>query len=185
MLFRLSDIATQAPKDTAPERADSGAVTDANRQKSMLCKAEQSLAEALPKLERGTTTHYLTAGAWALHDLVRHVARQTGPAHLIGFTWSITEPAVRQLVTMRDNRELLSMSMIIDTAMSKWSRAACEFAKNNSLQFRTTPIHAKGFLLTNDKWAISVISSANFSNNPRIEAGVITDDPNIYAFHRS
>ncbi len=180
MLFKPSQIETAE----TTKKSKSGAMTDTNRQEAKLCRAEQALAEAMPKLERNTTTHFLTAGAWALHDLVRHIVRQTGPAHLIGFTWSITEPAVRQLVKMRNEGDILSMSLIIDTAMSKWSRAACLFAQNNALDFRTTPIHAKGFLITNDEWSVSVISSANFSNNPRIEAGVITDNPDIYNFHR-
>jgi len=44
-------------------------------------------------------------------------------------------------------------------------------------------LHTRGGWLINDSWAISCVGSANFTNNPRIEAGHISTARNVAEFH--
>ena len=43
--------------------------------------------------------------------------------------------------------------------------------------------HSKGFILKNDRWRVSCIGSANYSNNPTIEGGALTTNPEVYAMN--
>ena len=47
------------------------------------------------------------------------------------------------------------------------------------------PCHAKAAVLINDDFAVSIATSANLTNNPRIEVYVIVDDPDIAEFHKT
>ncbi|MEI3000522.1 MAG: hypothetical protein V8T86_06415 [Victivallis sp.] len=76
------------------------------------------------------------------------------------------------------------MSFIVDAKMSKWSAAALSILTKHCDRIVRTANHAKGFLLSNAEWRVSVISSANFSNNPRIEGGCISTNPVVFDMHR-
>jgi hypothetical protein len=45
-------------------------------------------------------------------------------------------------------------------------------------------IHAKGFVIWNDEWQVTCTTSMNFSNNPRIEAGVISTEKSVFEFSK-
>lgn len=142
-----------------------------------------SLGEVIGKISKDMDIHYVSAGSWALHDLLRYVIQQVGPADVLGFTWSITQPAADQLVDMIQKGEIKSLSIVMDGKMSKWSRGASVYLKDHCRDFRIVGCHAKGFWLHSEKMDVSVVSSANFSNNPRIEAGVISTQEGVCDFH--
>lgn len=52
-------------------------------------------------------------------------------------------------------------------------------------RYRALPTHAKISPLGNEEHHIVVEGSANWTGNPQIEQYVITDDPEIYGFHRA
>jgi len=56
-------------------------------------------------------------------------------------------------------------------------------ARQQFADIRVSSCHAKAFALINDSWAISCVGSANFTNNPRIEAGHISTARNVAEFH--
>ena len=45
--------------------------------------------------------------------------------------------------------------------------------------------HAKVTVIQNETWGISIVSSANYTRNPRIEAGVICNSKEIAEFHKN
>ena len=191
----LFDLPAEQEREQEPERLDqpakgkgkadpiTGGKAVAANFEGAICRSQTALSAAIPDVPLGACVQFVTNGAWALHDLVRHLAEIIGPAHLFGFTWSITEPGATQLVSLQTAGKLLSIKMVVDSNMSKWSRDACQYASANMLQFKTATIHAKGFTLHNENRYLSVVGSANFSNNPRIEAGTIIDGKEAFDFN--
>lgn len=182
--LRLFSDRLFSPKDQPPTVSAETAVVLATRTNTRLAKADQALSLALPRLDQATDYHVMSAGSWALHDVVRHFAKQTGPVECRGFTWSLTMPAVEMLVWMRKDGALTGLQMVVDCQMSKWSVEASNYLATNAERVYKTGIHAKGFLLSNETWKVSVIASANFSNNPRLEAYSISTAPEVFDFHR-
>ena len=161
-----------------------GGVAVAENETVRVCGPLLKLKNAIGTLERGKNIHFVTAGSWALHDLVKYLLTQTGPADLLAFTWSLTIPAAVTLIRQQEAGNLRNMSFIVDAKMSKWSAAALSILTKHCDRIVRTANHAKGFLLSNAEWRVSVISSANFSNNPRIEGGCISTNPVVFDMHR-
>jgi hypothetical protein len=51
-----------------------------------------------------------------------------------------------------------------------------------SFNYRCISVHAKVALLWNDNWKISIITSQNATDNPKLERGIIFTDPEIFEF---
>lgn len=143
-----------------------------------------ALEDAIGKLKPGRDTHYVSAGAWSLHDLVRFCLKQTGPGAVTAFTWSLTSSAADSLINMLDCGLLLSLNLVMDSAQKKLSRGAYETLRPHCARVRLCQIHAKGFLLAAGAWRVSVATSQNMTSNPRVEIGVLSTAPAVYEFHR-
>jgi len=51
-----------------------------------------------------------------------------------------------------------------------------------SFEYRCTSVHAKVALLWNDKWNLSIVTSQNATDNPKLERGTIFTDPSVFEF---
>lgn len=91
-----------------------------------ICTPTKTLRRVLGQILPDQNKHFVTAGAWSLHDLVDYVVDQIGPIDLIGYTWSITQPAADMLIKMKLDGKIKSMSYLIDGSMSKWSKGAIQ-----------------------------------------------------------
>lgn len=143
-----------------------------------------TLQDAIGQLRQNRDTHYVSGGAWSLHDLVRYCLATTGPGTLLAFTWSLTPSATNALIDMKTAGLLLSLDLVMDSAQKKLSRGAYETLRPHCDKVRLCQIHAKGFLLAAGAWRVSVVTSQNFSTNPRYEIGVLSTAQSIYNFHR-
>ena len=178
MLFELEPSVN--PNKTKSKRE----VSAEKRKTKRLAKATQALVDAIPSIEKGESIHYVSMGEWSTHDLIAHLLKFTGPAHLYACTWSITEHPIRQLVRMGSAGELISINMLMDWRTKVRCPEALQLARANFAEIKVANCHAKVSVLQNDDWKISIVGSANYTNNPRIEAGVIVDDEQIAAFHK-
>ena len=149
-----------------------------------VAKAAAQLKNAVGEVRPGESIHYATAGDWSTHDLLLHLIGQIGPAHVTASTWSISEPAVRHLVRALADGRILSLRMLVDWRVGQRSPEALQLARANAARLAMVNCHAKVSVLCNDRWSIAVVGSANYTNNPRIEAGVIAVDEAVAAFHR-
>ena len=78
------------------------------REVAMLSSRFALMRDAIGTIEPGKSIIFISAGSWALHDLLRYCLLQTGPADVDAFTWSISIPGVTaaQLAAMRQNYEV-------------------------------------------------------------------------------
>ena len=149
-----------------------------------LGKRFQNVAQVIGKIKMGTSTHYASMGQWSNHELLLHILDQTGPAELFFCTWSVSENAIRQILIYFDEKIITDVLAVLDWRVKAYRPAVFALMQYNFPKLRLTHCHGKVFVVKNKNWAVSVVGSANFTNNPRIEAGVISCDPVVAQFHQ-
>jgi len=175
MLFSL-------PAATMLGRAEAAA-TATNPTRGRLALAAQRLQDAIPAIRQGETIHYASGGVWSTHDLIEYILETTGPCHLAAATWSMSNEPCAKLVSMQADGRLLSMAMLFDWRVQVRCPEALALTKSHANRVRVSTCHAKAACLHNDDWAITIVGSANLTNNPRIEAGIIFTDRAAWQFH--
>jgi len=180
-LFDISKV----PNKIKPQKEKAEAISVKEKKiKTALGKARERLSDVIGKIEQNQTIHYVTAGDWSTHDLIFYLTEQIGPVHLIGATWSISEPACIQVINALNAGKILSMRFIFDWRVKVRSPKALQLAKMNMNDIRLTTCHAKVSVLYNQNWIVCINGSANYTNNPRIESGMICTIPEIGLFHK-
>lgn len=178
MLIDLKDITVQ-PQQETPVGADS--FTQDYHQVEFAGKAKEILKKHIGVISADKTLHWITFGRWSMHDLIFYCLNQTGPAHIMVATWSISELAIRNIVDRKTDGRILSASFLLDPRVKVRNPKPLQMLQQN---FRHTfsACHAKVTLIWNDTWSIDIIASANLTNNPRIERGLISTDRKVFDF---
>jgi len=133
------------------------------------------LDDQLPSLKQDSIFSLASEGEWSLHDLLPHLLSFTGPAKVSVASFSLSEDAVRVLNFCKECGDVIKLQCIFDYTMRSHKIDIMLFLQNVADEIRTTPNHAKLFIIENDKWKVAVIGSANLTPNPRLEiASVFT-----------
>jgi hypothetical protein len=173
---------TQAPLFEMPSAAGAESV-EPYKADPKLCKVAAALEAAFPTFERGKDYPFCTASEWSTHNLIFHLLKFTGPCHLVAATWSVSEKATVLLKYALERKQILSVRFLVDWRVRVRTPAFMALSKQGFGVVRVSNCHAKAFVLHNDDWSVSSVGSANFTNNPRIEAGHISTNPAVSAFH--
>ena len=139
--------------------------------------------DVIGNFSMGDHIHYVSAGEWSMHELLAHILNLTGPAKVWVLTWSVSENAVKFLLDMLEKKLILDLRAVFDWRVKVRTPTIFAMVKYNIDGIKLNTCHAKMAVIKNDKWAISIVGSANFTNNPRIEAGTISADKDISDFH--
>ena len=139
--------------------------------------------QALPKLTKSSHLHFVTKGHWSSHELLTSLLAVSGPANVSLTSWGLTEDPVRQLVALRSEGQIKELTMLIDRRIMVHCPTAYHLAKANIPRLRLINIHAKVIVVRSADWNITLITSANFTRNKRIEVGVISEDKTLAALH--
>ncbi len=158
---------------------------DSAKVAAKLIKVSTAIGDALGDLAPGTMYPFATGARWSNHDMIEYCQQFTGPADLVACTWSVVGHAVEKLVMMAEGGRLNSVSMLVDWRVQVRCPEALFLAQKHFANIRVTTCHAKVWVLTGPKGAVSCCGSANFTNNPRIEAGVISTQLDVCKFHRN
>ena len=149
--------------------------------KSFSPSLEQMLSQSVGLLEQGKDLHFYSFGNFNLVRLIMHLLKQTGPAHLFMTSYSFSQRSIEQLKNRLEQRQLLSFRVIVDNRVRTMSPKPFQMLIT-SFNYRCLSIHAKVALLWNDTWKISIITSQNATDNPKMERGVIQTDPAVFSF---
>jgi hypothetical protein len=150
-----------------------------------LCKATMALESAFPTFAQGYDYPYATAAEWSTHDLIFYLLKFTGPIHLTAATWSVSAKATILLKQALQAKQLLSIRFLVDWRVRVRTPEFIALAREGFGDVRISNCHAKAFVMHNAEWSVSVVGSANFTNNPRIEAGHISTNPEVADFHKN
>ncbi|MDP1621686.1 MAG: hypothetical protein Q8M08_05025 [Bacteroidales bacterium] len=180
----MSLFSTEDLTKKKPDRPKSGSIPFAGSNLLTIGKANEKLHQVFGKVIDGQSVHYASLGDWSTHDLLFFLLEQTGPARVYFTTWAISEYAIRQLYQFIEHGLILELKGIFDYRNGIRKPAELQFLQKITTEIKAAKCHAKVTVIENDNWGISVVGSANYTRNPRIEAGVLCCDKTVAAFHR-
>ena len=180
MLFSTKEQANAPAKVAPAARASEALPTDLVATfGGSLRELRQTVAEIAPD----RLVHFVTAGKWSSHQLLSYLIAQTGAVHLRMCTWSMTEDPCRALLQLRNRGLLLSAECVLSERISERTPTVYQLARNVFDKIKLAKLHAKGMVLYNDTWTVTIVGSANLTRNPKMEAGGIDTSAKTAEFH--
>lgn len=152
---------------------------------AILIRNRQSLKDAIGDIIPGQNIYFINHGRWSAHDLLFYILSITGPADLYLTAWAISEKAARLVQSACDQGLLKSVHAIFDRRIEIRNARVMATVRNFCTSLVFVDCHAKLFVISNERWSVTVMTTANLSNNLRIEAGHIYTDPAIMEMTRS
>ena len=180
----MSLFSTEELSRKKQDRKKSGSAVAGGSNLLVIGKANEKLHQVFGQINQGQSVHYASLGDWSTHDLLFFLLEQTGPARVYFTTWAISEYAIRQLYLFIENGLITELKGIFDYRNGIRKPAELQFLQKITTDIKAAKCHAKVTVIENEHWGISVVGSANYTRNPRIEAGVLCCDKTVDAFHR-
>lgn len=142
--------------------------------------------EVMGSIAPGETKHVVSMGEWSADNMLAWGLSIVGPSALTFATWSLSVAPAARIIRMSDDGHIAELAGVFDlrACIRKPEAMRMLRGKFGRNAIRIFDCHAKVYLLTGGLFPIAMISSANFTNNPRIEVSVITADPVAVEFHR-
>ncbi len=149
----------------------------------VICKGPEKLKSLLEKLQQDKQLHFISDGYWSMHDLVTELLKKYRPAEIFITTYALREFAVKQLINAIERKQITSVTLLIDYKAKARTPEVYQLASMNFNRIYLTSIHAKVTVLRSAAGCITIVGSANWTSNPRIESGVISLDEATANFH--
>lgn len=164
MLFAKGDLASKSESTTRVFPGGDSA---------QLTAGAKSLKQFFPEINPDSVYHYVSRARWSMHDLLRHLLGFTGPADVYFTTWSITMGPATMLLELKRAGLIRSLHAIVDSRIKVNAPEAHQVLAMNADSLKLAKLHAKVLVIHNEFNSATVVSSQNFTNTKRIEAGVI------------
>ena len=152
--------------------------------KKYLTQQGQTLRNHVAQFERDYSYHLVSHGTWSSHHLLRQILEQYGPATLIMTTWSMSEPAVKEVLRMVDEKLITDITALFDIRTPTSAPEAVQLAQANIAKCSLGRVHAKMLVLHGDGYSVSITTSANLTTNRKVERYVVTFNDEIADFDR-
>lgn len=151
------------------------------------CLSMQSLdalREGIDNLSKGEYLQFVSRGQWSMHELLEELLRKAGPSQVFLSTWTVTEDPVRSLFMLKKEGLIKSLSCVLDYRITDRKPKPFQLLKQTADRIALTQCHAKTLVIRGEEWDFACVGSANFSRNPRIEAGAIFEGTQAAKFHQ-
>ena len=120
-------------------------------------------------------------GTFSLIDLIDAAVDYTGPADCVIATWTAAKVEMDHVLSWLDRRRLRSAKWMVDRSFLNRQPALCASLRQafGDEGIRVSRCHAKFVLLSNDDWAVTLLTSMNLNKNARIENYMLSTDPDL------
>lgn len=133
---------------------------------------------AMGEITPGCQIFNITDGAYSLIDVVLYALRATGPAHVTACVWSAATQDTAELESRRRTGEILSLRYLLDHSFPQtkpeWYADLLSIQPRDGIRLANS--HVKFILIRNERWNVSIITSANLNRNIRMEFYELSDD---------
>jgi CRISPR/Cas system-associated exonuclease Cas4 (RecB family) len=138
-------------------------------------------------VERGDRMHIVTSGWWSMEQPICVLGEQLGPVDMWMISWAVNDDAVLRLVEAMDRGFIRNVRAVIDERMKVLRPAALDImqAAVGERNLGIMACHAKAYVLrqVDGDLAVAMVTSANWSQNPRPESLCIDADPRATAVY--
>ena len=183
MLIKPSSIIEKvyAPSEEKPEEKQALSLHESSADISFVDNADLPLTKAIGSLVQGKTIHYYSYGNFNLVRLMLYLIKQTGAVHAFMTSYSFSQKSIEAIQRQIELNNLLSFKVIVDNRVRSLSPKPFQMLMQ-AFDYRCSSIHAKVALLWNDKWKISIVTSQNATDNPKLERGTIFTNDDVFNF---
>lgn len=181
MLVKFGEIKREDPPVSAPGKEPealtaSGSLNTFSHETGLITKH-------LTKIVPGTDIHFWSFGNFNMMRLVFWIVEQTGPADVIMSTYSISPKTIQGVLNRRERGQIRNIRFIVDNRVRSLSPKPFDMLVKN-FDYRCISIHAKVACISNDKWNITIVSSQNATDNPKMERGTIFTGIDVFNFDK-
>ena len=127
---------------------------------------------------------FISDGAWNMHDLLFYLLKRFGSGKVYFTTWAISEIAMRQLYLYLKDGLITELYGLFDYRNTSRKPAELAFIQQNATKIKLAKCHAKVTVIEMPSMSISIVTSANYTRNPRLEAGNIFVCRDVAEFHK-
>jgi hypothetical protein len=167
--------------DASKDNPESVSLQEPGKDFAFVDDQSKALTKAIGDIAPGKTTHYYSYGNFNLVRLMLHIIKQTGPVHAFMTSYSFSQKSIEAIQRQIETKNFLSFKVIVDNRVRSLSPKPFQMLIE-SFDYRCSSIHAKVALLWNDKWNISIVTSQNATDNPKLERGTIFTDKAVFDF---
>lgn len=146
-----------------------------------LADPDELLTRSIGALESGKNIHFYSWANFNLVKLILYLLKQTGPASLMMTSYSFSQKSIEALNARKVSGLIRDIKVLVDNRVKVMSPKPFQMLAG-SFEYRCTSVHAKVALIWNDIWRISIITSQNATDNPKLERGIIYTDPKVFEF---
>ncbi|HRK33039.1 MAG TPA: hypothetical protein PLJ47_00490 [Candidatus Hydrogenedentes bacterium] len=153
---------------------------------------QEALADVLTTIPApGESWHLVSNAKFDFFSCVAVIVKHLGGKGVAfhGSTWTMSRSNVTELLSMFDAGAISSIAILTGTYFKRRETSVyatlLDGLQARGQRYVAFSNHAKVMLLANDTDHIVIEGSANFTANPRLEQYVITNDRDLYEFHRS
>lgn len=144
---------------------------------------EGVLSKHIGTISQDEMIHFYSFGSFNMMRLIFHLLDQTGPADIFMCSYSISQQTIEAITRRRKKGLIKDIRFIIDHRVKTMKPKPLQMLLQN-FEVRFNAIHAKVSLIENDDWHISIVSSQNATDNPKIERGIIIPFKDVFEFDK-
>jgi len=150
-------------------------------------QAGMALGGALPGPNE--TWHFISAAKYDYWNIIVEAIKAAGgAAEFYASTWTMNRNNVLELLDLFDAGEIQKFSILTGTYFKTRETSVYAQLLNGILARNQRYVsfinHTKIALIQNGEYFIAMEGSANFTQNPRLENFIITNNRELYQFHR-
>lgn len=151
--------------------------------KMIIAKRPDKLQHVINAIADGYHLHFISNGDWSMHDFFNALLPIYKPAELWFSTYAIREYSVRQIINAKDEGALTAVNLLLDYRAKVLAPEVYQLAANIVNQVKLTSVHAKIMVLKNADKCITLVGSQNWTDNPRMEVGMISTERSLGDFY--
>jgi len=141
------------------------------------------LASLLAQMDGVQCRHFVTDGSWSLFDFLLKLAETKPIEELYITTYSMTEMSARVIGQLVVDKKILKVFFLMDYKSEMRYPNVHQILRNIGT-LEVTKLHAKVMIVKfSDEQYYTLIGSANWTQNPRVEAGVLDNNPTTAKQH--
>lgn len=139
------------------------------------CMSEDLTLKSVIKLiQPGANVFWVSDGKWSMHEMLIALLNITGPAEVFISSYAMSETPARILTQLKNAGDIKQLNCVLDNRVDVRSAGSYQLMLSMCDKLVLVKTHAKVTVIVNDKWKVAVIGSANYTENERYEAGIIT-----------
>jgi len=128
------------------------------------------LVEAdIPNIIPNTVFSKLVDGTWPLYFLIEHILNKIGPSKIYLSSYTFSEAAIRHLLFLKEEKKITHLTAIFDQGNRRTKTPLLFFAQETIDNLKLCPNHTKIYIFENHTQNLTILASANLSQNRRAE----------------